>query len=79
MTTPWADETRAILQESHALLSDDHFVYISGHHGSGWVDKDVIFLQLERVRRLTELLAEAAGHIQPDILCGPAVGGLIVA
>jgi orotate phosphoribosyltransferase len=79
MTTPWADETRAILHESNALLSDDHFVYISGHHGSGWVDKDAIFLRLERVRRLTQLLAEATGRIEPDILCGPAVGGLIVA
>jgi len=79
MTTPWADETRAILLDSNALLSDDHFVYISGHHGSGWVDKDAIFLRLDRVRRLTQLLADAVSAIQPEILCGPAVGGLIVA
>jgi orotate phosphoribosyltransferase len=79
VTTPWAEETRAILQESNALLSDDHFVYVSGHHGSGWVDKDAIFLRLDRVRRLTQLLAEAVRQIQPEILCGPAVGGLIVA
>jgi len=77
--TPWAEETRAILTESNALLSDDHFVYISGHHGSGWVDKDAIFLRPDRVRRLTQLLADAVRRIQPEILCGPAVGGLIVA
>jgi len=77
--TPWAEETRAILTDSNALVSDDHFVYISGHHGSGWVDKDAIFLRPDRVRRLTQLLAGAVGRIQPEILCGPAVGGLIVA
>src|ERR1700733_10262779 len=77
--SPWADETRAILCDCNALLSDDHFVYISGHHGSGWVDKDAIFIRLDRVGRLTQLLAEAVRHIQPEILCGPAVGGLIVA
>jgi orotate phosphoribosyltransferase len=74
-----AEETRAILRDCNSLLENDHFVYISGHHGSGWVDKDAIFLRLERVRRLTQLLAEATARIQPDILCGPAVGGLIVA
>jgi orotate phosphoribosyltransferase len=79
VTTPWADETRRILRECNALLSDDHFVYISGHHGSGWVDKDAIFLRLDRVSRLTQLVADTVRQIQPDILCGPAVGGLIVA
>lgn len=78
-TTPWADETRAILQESNALLSDGHFVYISGHHGSGWVDKDAIFIRMDRVRRLTQLLADAVERIRPEILCGPAMGGMIVA
>jgi orotate phosphoribosyltransferase len=79
VTTPRAEETRAILRDSNALLSGDHFVYISGDHGSGWVDKDAIFLRPDRVRRLTQLLADAVGQIQPEILCGPAVGGLIVA
>jgi orotate phosphoribosyltransferase len=79
VTTPWALETETILRDCNALLGNDHFVYISGHHGSGWVDKDAIFIRLDRVRRLTELLADAIKRIEPDILCGPAVGGLIVA
>jgi len=72
-------ETRQILVDSRALLANDHFVYISGDHGSGWIDKDAIFVDPHRIRRLTQLLAAAVGHFQAEILCGPATGGLIVA
>ena len=72
-------ETRQILVDSHALLADDHFVYISGDHGSGWIDKDSIFVDPQRIRRLTQLLASAVRHFDAEILCGPATGGLIVA
>lgn len=77
-TSP-AAETREILVECQALLSNDHFVYISGDHGCGWVAKDVIFVELARVRRLTQLLAGIVKRFDAEILCGPATGGLIVA
>ena len=85
MTTPNdrasspAADTKQILVDCEALLADDHFVYISGDHGSGWVDKDAIFVDPQRIRRLTQLLAAAAKRFNADILCGPATGGLIVA
>jgi orotate phosphoribosyltransferase len=72
-------ETRAMLVECRALLADDHFVYISGDHGSGWVDKDSMFVEPRRVARLGELLADAVRRLGAEILCGPATGGLIVA
>ena len=74
-----AAETRAILTECQAILAGDHFVYISGDHGSGWIAKDVIFVDLKRVRRLAELLAGVVRGLPVDIVCGPATGGLIVA
>src|SRR5262245_35181853 len=74
-----AAETRAMLVDCRALLSDDHFVYISGDHGSGWVDKDSIFVEPKRVARLGQLLAHAVRRLDAQILCGPATGGLIVA
>lgn len=77
--SPAAAETRQMLVECHALLADDHFVYISGDHGSGWVDKDAIFVYLQRVSRLTQLLATMVSRFDAEILCGPATGGLIVA
>ena len=74
-----AAETRQTLVDCRALLADDHFVYISGDHGSGWVDKDTIFVDPQRARRLTQLLAAAVKRFNVEILCGPATGGLIVA
>lgn len=73
------DETLQILADAHAILENDHFVYISGDHGSGWIDKDTIFVNLERLRRLGVLLAELVADLRVDYLCGPATGGLIVA
>lgn len=78
-TAKAAAETQQMLVDCRALLADDHFVYISGDHGSGWVDKDAIFVDLQRVRRLTQLLAAAVRDLNAEILCGPATGGLIVA
>lgn len=77
--SPATIETRKMLVDCHALLADDHFVYISGDHGSGWVDKDTIFVDPQRVARLAQLLAELVRPFDAEILCGPATGGLIVA
>ncbi len=71
--------TREILVASHAILENDHFVYINGQHGSGWIDKDAIFVDPRLAERLGALLAGAVRHLPADVLCGPATGGLIVA
>jgi orotate phosphoribosyltransferase len=74
-----AEETRAILSSCHAILENDHFVYCSGDHGSGWIDKDAVFPHTQHLERLGDLLAEAVQHLQPEVVCGPATGGLTVA
>lgn len=74
-----AAETRTMLVDSKAILANDHFVYISGDHGSGWIAKDVIFIDVARTRRLGQLLAQAVADVGAEIVCGPATGGLIVA
>lgn len=71
--------TEQMLVDAGAILSDDHFVYISGDHGSGWIDKDVIFVDLARVARLGQMLAELVRPFNAEIVCGPATGGLITA
>jgi orotate phosphoribosyltransferase len=76
--SPSAVETRQLLTAARAIFHDDHFVYISGDHGSGWIDKDVIFVDLAHTARLGQLLAAATGDLDVDIVCGPATGGLIV-
>ena len=75
----YAAETLAILTEAHALLENDHFVYVSGDHGSGWIDKDAIYPHTERLERLCRNMAGAVRGWGAEVVCGPATGGLIVA
>jgi orotate phosphoribosyltransferase len=76
---PYAAETLGILTEARAILDNDHFVYISGDHGSGWIDKDAIYPHTERIERLCRDMAKMARGWGAEVVCGPATGGLIVA
>jgi orotate phosphoribosyltransferase len=76
---PNGSDAEAILRESGALLEHDHFVYISGQHGSGWIDKDAVYPHTERTSALGELIAQRVGDVQIEVVCGPATGGLILA
>ena len=70
-----------MLEDCGALITDDHFVYASGEHGPGWIAKDIVNLDPQRPRELGAMLAEAVAEqgIQTDLLCGPAIGGIICA
>jgi orotate phosphoribosyltransferase len=72
-------DAEAILRESGALLEGDHFVYISGQHGSGWIDKDAVYPHTERTSALGALIAQAVADQGIEVVCGPATGGLILA
>jgi orotate phosphoribosyltransferase len=73
-----AEQARRILDESGAVLTGDHFVYVTGQHGDGWIDKDAIFPDTGKGSALCALLAEAVAGRRLDVVCGPATGGLIV-
>jgi orotate phosphoribosyltransferase len=75
----YAAETLRILVESRAILDNDHFVYVSGDHGAGWIDKDAIYPHTERVEHLCRCLGKRARQLNVDVVCGPATGGLIIA
>jgi orotate phosphoribosyltransferase len=74
-----AEETLRILAETHAILENDHFVYVSGDHGSGWIDKNAIYPHTQNVERLTRDLAEDVKPWGVEVVCGPATGGLLIA
>jgi orotate phosphoribosyltransferase len=69
----------ALLRMSGALLDGDHFVYISGQHGSGWIDKDAVYPHTDRTSALAGMIAEAVRDHGIEVVCGPATGGLIIA
>lgn len=74
-----AHETLQLLNDASAVIENDHFVYVSGDHGSGWVDKDAIFPHTERIERLASSLAQLVADRDVDVVCGPATGGLVLA
>jgi orotate phosphoribosyltransferase len=74
-----SQDTLKVLLESNAILQNDHFVYVSGDHGSGWIDKDAIYPHTERVEHLCRNLARLVRSRGIEVVCGPATGGLIVA
>jgi orotate phosphoribosyltransferase len=74
----FAEETLRILTEAGAILDNDHFVYISGDHGSGWIDKDAIYPHTDRIERLCRDMAATVKGWGIEVVCGPATGGLVV-
>jgi len=74
-----ASRATAILAESGAVIRDGHVVYTSGRHGSAYVNKDAVYPHTERVRELCGLLADAGRPLGAEIVCGPAMGGIILA
>lgn len=75
----YAAEALSIMTAAQAILADDHFVYISGDHGSGWIDKDAIYPHTDFIERLCRYLAEGTRDWGAEVVCRPATGGLIVA
>lgn len=76
---PPAQVADEILDRTGAHLADDHFVYISGQHGSGWIDKDRVYPHTDLTATLGRLVAEAVAGRGIEVVCGPATGGLILA
>ncbi len=74
-----AVRTEEIFRQANAILEEGHFVSVNGHHGSGWIDKDAINPHLSLVDELCTMLWAATKDLEPEIICGPAEGGLIVA
>ena len=74
-----AERATAILAESGAVIRDSHIVYTSGRHGSAYVNKDAVYPHTGRVRELCALMADTARPLGAEVVCGPAMGGIILA
>jgi orotate phosphoribosyltransferase len=64
-----------------ALVSarSGHFLLESGHHGDLWLDLDAMFWSPAALRPLVaELAARLRAH-EPEVVCGPLVGGALLA
>jgi orotate phosphoribosyltransferase len=77
-TDPRLSEVEQQLLQAVAA-SRGHFLYESGHHGDLWLDLEGLFVEARRTCKWVAALAEQAAICQPELVCGPLVGGAFVA
>ncbi|MBI4028832.1 MAG: phosphoribosyltransferase [Candidatus Blackburnbacteria bacterium] len=68
----------SILRQAGAVLTEDHFVYTSGKHGSAYVNKDAVYPDVG----ITDVLCNAIAHHFRDAdvqtVVGPEHGGIVL-
>ena len=72
------DNVVNILKKVGAVITDSHFVYTSGKHGSVYVNKDAVYPHTAETSRIGELFAEKYKDIDIDVVAAPALGGIIL-
>jgi orotate phosphoribosyltransferase len=67
-----------ILKKTGAIVSNSHFVYISGKHAKLYVNKDYIFPHIKYISRIAEIIAQKYKDTPVDVVAGPSMGGIIL-
>ncbi len=58
---------------------EGHFRYESGYHSDLWLDLDLLLLHPRTLCPFVSELADSLTRHQPEAICGPLVGGAIIA
>lgn len=67
-----------ILKKAGAVLTDDHFVYTSGKHGSVYINKDALYTHPVETSRVGKMFAEKFKNKRIEVVVAPAIGGTIL-
>ncbi|MFA9288711.1 MAG: orotate phosphoribosyltransferase [Weeksellaceae bacterium] len=67
-----------ILKKVGAVITDDHFVYTSGKHGSVYVNKDAVYPHTAETSKIGQMFAEHFKDLDIDVVVAPALGGIIL-
>jgi orotate phosphoribosyltransferase len=73
-----ADTVIDILKKVGAVLTDDHFVYTSGKHGSVYINKDAVYPHTEETSRIGKMFAQKYKDMNIGVVVAPAIGGTIL-
>ena len=73
-----ADDVLTILKSVSAVLTDDHFVYTSGKHGSVYINKDAVYPHTQLTSTIGKMFAEKYKNQNIEALVAPAIGGTIL-
>ncbi|GAB4310827.1 orotate phosphoribosyltransferase [Pseudothermotoga elfii] len=66
-----------ILRKTGALL-EGHFLLSSGKHSSKYIQCAKLFENPDFGDQIGEMIAEKVKHYNPDVIIGPAIGGVIL-
>lgn len=67
-----------ILKKVGAVITDDHFVYTSGKHGSVYINKDALYPHTQETSQVCRIMAEMFKDKDVEVVVGPALGGIIL-
>jgi orotate phosphoribosyltransferase len=67
-----------VLKKVDAVITDDHFVYTSGKHGSVYINKDAIYPHTKLSSDIGKMFAERVKDLEVDAVVAPALGGIIL-
>ncbi len=70
------NEALKILKKTGAILTDGHFVGVSGRHMPVYINKDAFLPHTAEVSKIGKLFAKKFKNKKIDIVIGPAVGGV---
>ena len=68
-----------LIEEAGVIINDDHFVYTTGKHGSGYVNKDELSLHPGLIAAVAEDMqvgVEEAGEI--EVVLAPPMGAIMI-
>jgi orotate phosphoribosyltransferase len=74
-----AEDDTSIQEEGPHFVRTGHFQYESGDHGNTWLTLELLFVDPQWLRRAAERLCERLVQFSADVVCGPLVGGALVA
>ncbi len=67
-----------LLKSINAVITNDHFVYTSGKHGSVYINKDILYPHTEKTSEVGKMFAQKFKDEEIDVVAAPAVGGTIL-
>lgn len=68
----------SILKKVGAILTNDHFVYTSGKHGSVYINKDFLYPHTKETSTVGRMFAGKMKNKNIDVVAAPAIGGTIL-
>jgi orotate phosphoribosyltransferase len=72
------DQVLDVFRASGAYL-EGHFLLTSGRHSAAYVEKFQVLQHPQHCAALCGAIAESFRDLQPDVVVGPAVGGILLA